>query len=193
MRVLYIYCHPLPESFHAGLRVEALAGLAAAGHDVDLLDLYAEGFDPVLTEHGRRHYHDTTVNQQGLEPYIARLRAADALVIQFPTWCFGAPAMLKGFFDRLLMPGVAFDISEPSRVRAALRNVKRVVGVVTYGRPYYMVWYMADPPRKLVTRYIRWLTGGAKADYHALYHMNVASAAQRERFKQRVRSAMAGL
>ena len=193
MRVLYIYCHPLPESFHAGLRVEALAGLAAAGHDVDLLDLYAEGFDPVLTERGRRHYHDTTVNQQGLEPYIARLRAADALVIQFPTWCFGAPAMLKGFFDRLLMPGVAFDISDPSRVRAALRNVKRVVGVVTYGRPYYMVWYMADPPRKLVTRYIRWLTGGAKADYHALYHMNVASAAQRERFKQRVRSAMARL
>ena len=44
MRVLYVYCHPLPESFHAGIRVEALAGLAEAGHEVDLLDL--DGYGP---------------------------------------------------------------------------------------------------------------------------------------------------
>lgn len=43
MRVLYVYCHPLPDSFHAAIRSEALAGLAEAGHTVDLLDLYAEG------------------------------------------------------------------------------------------------------------------------------------------------------
>ncbi len=56
-----------------------------------------------------------------------------------------------------------------------------------------MVWYMADPPRKLVTRYIRWLTGGAKAPYHALYHMNVADDARRRRFMAEVRAAMAAL
>jgi putative NADPH-quinone reductase len=84
MNVLYVYCHPLPESFHAALRGEALAGLAAAGHAVDLLDLYAERFDPVLSEEGRRRYHDPAQNQEGIEPYIARLRAAEALVVQFP-------------------------------------------------------------------------------------------------------------
>ncbi len=193
MRVLYLYCHPLPESFHAAIRTEALAGLAAAGHEVDLLDLYAEGFDPVLTADARRHYHDTTRNQAGLETYVARLQAAEALVVQFPTWCFGAPALLKGFFDRLLMPGVAFDLSDPENVRPALTNIRRIVGVVTYGRPRHMVWYMADPPRKLVTRYIRWLTGGAKAQYHALYHMNVADEARRRRFVAEVRAAMASL
>src|SRR4051812_9764266 len=112
MRVLYIYCHPLPESFHAAIRVKALAALAAAGHEVDLLDLYAEKFDPVLSEGARRHYHDTSRNQIGLEPMIARLAAAEALVVQFPTWCFGMPAMLKGFFDRMIMPGVAFDLGD---------------------------------------------------------------------------------
>lgn len=193
MRVLYLYCHPLPESFHAAIRAEALAGLAAAGHEVDLLDLYAEGFDPILTADARRHYHDTTRNQAGLEPYVARLQAAEALVVQFPTWCFGAPALLKGFFDRLLMPGVAFDISDPENVRPALTNIRRIAGIVTYGRPRHMVWYMADPPRKLVTRYIRWLTGGAKAQYHALYHMNVADEARRRRFMAEVRAAMAAL
>lgn len=193
MRVLYVYCHPLPESFHAGLRAEALAGLAEAGHEVDLLDLYAEGFDPVLTEDGRRHYHDTAVNRRGLEGYVERLRSAEALVFQFPTWTFGPPAMLKGFFDRLLMPGVAFDITDPKRVRPLLTNVRRIAGVVTYGRPRRMVWWMANPSKKIVTRYLRWLTGGAPADFHALYHLNVATAADRDRFKARVRRAMAAM
>lgn len=193
MRVLYVYCHPLPESFHAALRDEALAGLAAAGHTVDLLDLYAEGFDPVLTADARRHYHDTSRNRDGLEGYVARLQAAEVLVLQFPTWCFGPPALLKGFFDRLLMPGIAFDLADPAHVRPLLTGVRRIVGIVTYGRPRHLVWTMADPPRKLVTRYIRWLTGGARADYHALYHMNVATDARRARFVARVRSAMARL
>lgn len=48
MRILYIYCHPLPESFHAAIRARALDELEIAGHEVDLLDLYAEKFDPVL-------------------------------------------------------------------------------------------------------------------------------------------------
>ena len=190
MRVLYVYCHPLPESFHAALRTEALAGLARAGHDVDLLDLYAEGFDPILSENGRRHYHDEAQNQQGVEPYVRRLQSAEGLVLQFPTWCFGPPAMLKGFFDRLLMPGVAFDISDPAKVQPMLTNVKRIAGIVTYGRPRHRVWWMANPPRKIVTRYIRWLTGGARADYYALYHMNVASDAKRARFKAQVAAAM---
>jgi putative NADPH-quinone reductase len=191
MRILYIYCHPLPESFHAAIRARTLAALADAGHQVDLLDLYAEGFDPVLSEDARRHYHDTARNRAGLEPYIERLTAAEALVLQFPTWCFGLPAMLKGFFDRMIMPGVAFDLSDPARVKPMLHNIKRIVGIVTYGRPRYMALWMCDPPRYIVKRYVRWFTGGkARVDYHTLYHLNVASDAQRVAFINRVAQAM---
>ncbi|MCK9908177.1 NAD(P)H-dependent oxidoreductase [Microbacteriaceae bacterium K1510] len=191
MRVLYLYCHPLPESFHAGIRTKALAALKEAGHEVDLLDLYAEKFDPVLTEDGRRHYHDPNRNQIGLESYVARLTAADTLVVQFPTWCFGPPAMLKGFFDRMFMPGVAFDITDPAEVKPMLRNLKRIVGIVTYGRPRYMALWMGDPPRKIVRRYIRWFTGGkARTEYHALYHLNVATDVQRAVFMNKVTHAL---
>ncbi len=194
MRVLYIYCYPLPESFHAAVRQAALAGLRAAGHDVDLLDLYAERFDPVLTEEGRRHYHDEARNRVGLEPMIARLNRAEAIVMQFPTWCFGMPAMLKGFCDRVLMPGVAFDLSDPAHVKPMLTNVRRIAGIVTYGRPWHMAKWMGDPPKKMVTRYLRWFTGGkARADYYALYHMNVATEAQRKAFIVRVGAAMGKL
>jgi putative NADPH-quinone reductase len=194
MRILYIYCHPLPESFHAGIRAKALDALKVGGHEVDLLDLYAEKFDPVLSEDARRHYHDTSRNQVGHESYIARLQRAEALVVQFPTWCFGMPAMLKGFLDRMFMPGVAFDIGDPAKVKPMLGNIKRIVGIVTYGRPRYMALWMGDPPRKIVTRYLRWFTGGkARVDYNALYHLNVVTEAQRIAFIGRVSKAFARL
>jgi putative NADPH-quinone reductase len=159
MRVLYVYC--LPESFHASIRDAALAGLRASGQEVDFLDLYREHFDPVLTAEGRRHYHEVPQNRLGLESYIARLEQAEAIVMQFPTWCFGMPAMLKGFCDRLLMPGVAFDLTDRAHVKPTLSKIRRVVGVVTYGRPWHMANWMGDPPKKMITRYLRWF----RADY----------------------------
>ena len=191
MRILYVYCHPLPESFHAAIRTRALTALAAAGHHVDLLDLYAEKFDPVLSADARRNYHDTSRNRTGLERYIERLTAAEALILQFPTWCFGPPAMLKGFFDRMIMPGVAFDLSDSARVKPLLHNIGRIIGIVTHGRPRYMAIWMCDPPRRIVKRYVRWFTGGkARVDYYALYHLNVASDVARDAFINKLERAM---
>jgi putative NADPH-quinone reductase len=192
MRVLHLYCHPVPESFHGALRAAVGRGLDRAGHAVDLLDLYAEGFDPVLGTDERRGYHDLARNRRKLEPYVARLQAAEALVVQFPTWCFGPPAMLKGFFDRLFLPGVAFDLSEPARARPMLQNIGKVAGVVTYGRPRLAAWYMGDPPRRLVTRYVRWFVRPkAPVAFHALYHLNVIDARGRAAFLDRVERRMA--
>jgi NAD(P)H dehydrogenase (quinone) len=191
MRVLYVYCHPLDESFHGSIKTKATTALARAGHAVDLCDLYAEGFDPVLSAEGRRTYHDESVNQRGLETYVERLRAAEGLVVQFPTWCFGPPAMLKGFFDRLFMPGVAFDISNPARVRPLLQNITKVVGISTYGRPWSRALLVGDPPRKIVKRYLRWFVArSAPVHYLALYHMNVAQEPRRKAFIAKVEQAM---
>ena len=191
MRVLYLYCHPLAESFHGAIRERALAGLTAGGHEVDLCDLYAEGFDPVLTAEMRRSYHDTSSNQAGLEDYVRRLHAAEGLVVQFPVWSFGPPAMLKGFFDRIFIPGVAFDISDPANVRRML-PYSRLAGITTYGRPWTRALAVGDPPKRMVTRYLRLMgRGWVKTDYLALYHMNVASEAKRGAFMDRVEQAMA--
>ena len=191
MRVLYLYCHPLPESFHAAIRVRALAGLAAAKHEVDLCDLYAEKFDPVMSEEMRRRYHDTSLNQAGVEDYVRRLRAADGLVVQFPVWSFGMPAMLKGFFDRMMMPGVGFDLSDPAHAKPLLGNIKRIAGIATYGRPRSRAILVGDPPRKIVKRYLRWFANRwVRIDYHAIYHMNIATEAQRVAFMDRVQTAM---
>ncbi|RZL99903.1 MAG: flavodoxin family protein [Variovorax sp.] len=192
MRVLVVYCHPVETSFHAALHGEVVRRLREAGHEVDDCDLYAEGFDPVLSRAERLGYHEVPSNREPLRAQVERLQWAEALVLCFPTWCFGPPAMLKGWFDRLLMPGVAFDISDPADVKPMLTHIRRIAAVVTYGRPRWMAWYMGDPPRKLVTRYLRRLTGQrARVDYHACYHMNVATPERRRRFKDHVGRAMA--
>jgi NAD(P)H dehydrogenase (quinone) len=191
LRVLYLYCHPLADSFHAAIRARALAGLSRAGHAVDLLDLYAEGFDPVLRAEGRRSYHDTAANLADIADYARRLTAAEGLVVQFPVWSFGPPAMLKGFVDRVFVPGVAFDISDPGNVRRVL-GYRRLAGITTYGRPWTRALAVGDPPKRWVTRYLRLMGRGlVRTDYLALYHMNVADAGKRGAFLDRVERAMA--
>jgi NAD(P)H dehydrogenase (quinone) len=192
MKILYVYCHPVPESFHGAIREAALDGLERANHAVDLLDLYAEGFNPVLSAEARRRYHDTSRNREGLVGYVGRLLSAEALIVQFPTWAFGPPAMLKGFIERMFMPGVAFDLSDPKHVRPILHNITKLAGIVTYGRPWHNALYMGNPPRKIVKRYLpSFIRKGAPVSYHALYHMNVASEEKRKAFIAKVSSAMA--
>jgi NAD(P)H dehydrogenase (quinone) len=169
------------------LRAVTLAGLARAGHEVDLCDLDAEGFDPVLGVAELRAYRDLAVNRRGVESYVDRLRRAEGMIVQFPTWCYGAPAMLKGFFARLFLPGVAFDLTDPARARPLLQNIVRLSAIVTYGRPRLFAWYMGDPPRKLVTRYIRWfIAPSASVRYHALYCLNTAPNPARVAFLEHV-------
>ena len=190
MKIHYIYCHPLPESFHAAIRAEALAGLKEAGHAVDLCDLYAEKFDPVMSGEERRDYHDLAKNRARVTDYVRRLREADALICQFPVWSFGPPAMLKGWMDRLLMPGVAFDLSNPSKAVPLLGNLKRIAGITTYGRPWWNALFVGNPPKKIMTRYMPRFSKGAKVDYYPLYHMNVATYETRKAFLRKIRSAM---
>jgi putative NADPH-quinone reductase len=192
MRILVLYSHPVETSYNAALHRQVVESLKGAGHEVDDCDLYAEGFDPVLSREERLGYHDVPLNRRPVQSHVDRLLRAEALVLCFPTWCFGLPAMLKGYCDRVFMPGVAFDISDPSDVKPSLTNLKRIAAVVTYGRPRWVAWWIGDPPRKVVTRYLRRLAGGkARVDYHAYYHMNVATRPQLDRFIQRVGAAMA--
>lgn len=194
MRVLVIYAHPVEQSFNAAVHARIVAALAAAGHEVDDCDLYAEGFNPVLGRDERLAYHDPAVNRAPVATYVDRLLAAEALVLCFPVWCFGLPAILKGWFDRVLMPGVAFDISDPANVKPALTHLKTIVAFTTYGRPRWMALWMGDPPRKVVKRYLRILTGGrARIKYHAYYHMNVATPDRLAAHLERVGRVMARL
>ena len=192
MRVLLLFCHPVEDSYNAALRQVARAALERAGHLVDDCDLYAEGFEPVLSRRERIDYHDPAINRAPVAGYVARLLAAEALVLCFPVWNFGLPALLKGFFDRVFLPGVSFDLTDDGRVRPRLQHVRKLAAIATYGCSRPVAWYVGDPPRRFCTRALRrQVRPGARIVYLAQYRMNVSTEATLARFLARVERAMA--
>lgn len=187
MRVLVLYCHPNPESYVAALHAAVVETLAAAGHEVDDCDLYAEGFDPVLSREERLGYHDLATNTAPVSDHVARLRAAEALVLVFPVWNFGLPAMLKGYLDRVFLPGVSFGLVDGA-TQGLLTHIRKVAVVTTYGATWTKATLLGNPPRKFCTRSLRAVTRfSASVDYLAHYDMNRSTPDTRAAFLDHVR------
>lgn len=190
MRVLVLFAHPVETSFGAALHRAVTGALTAAGHEVDDCDLYAEGFEPVLTRAERMGYHDTETNLAPVAGYVERVRAADALVLVYPVWNFGFPAILKGFFDRVFLPGVSFKLVD-GKVAGNLHNIGKLAAVCTYGGARWRAFGVGDPPRKVVTRVLRAVIRPfAPVTYLAHYDMNRSTDSSRAAFLARVEAAM---
>lgn len=188
-RALVIFAHPCPESFSAALHRVVVDRLTQAGWQVDDCDLNAEGFNPVLTTEERRSYHEVGPNMAPVQDHVDRLRAAEALVLVFPVWNFGFPAILKGYFDRVFLPGVSFRL-EDGFVRPNLTHIRKLAAVTTYGGNRLRAVLSGDPPRHVVKRAIWHVTRPDTLRYLALYDMNRADDAKRAGFLSRVGAEM---
>ncbi|MGB3553629.1 MAG: NAD(P)H-dependent oxidoreductase [Jannaschia sp.] len=184
-RALVLAAHPVPDSFNAALHSRVLETLRGRGWEVDDCDLYAEGFDPVLSEAERRGYHEAPANIEPVAGYVERLRAADALVLVFPVWNFGYPAILKGFLDRVFLPGVSFRL-ENGKVHPNLTRIRRLAAVTTYGGTRIRAALCGDPPRRCVTRAVWHVCRPRAMEYLALYDMNRVTQTRRTAFLDRV-------
>ncbi len=192
MRVLVVYAHPLDTSFLSAVHARVVEALRTRGHDVDDLDLYAERFDPALSAEQMRCYVDTARNTREVEPYVARLRAAEALVIVFPIWFDGLPAIMQGYFQRVFLPGVATVIDADGLFHPNLANLKRLAAVCAYGESRSDIGKKGDPPRRFVRDNIGALIDpNGRIDYHALYGMNFSTAPRRAAFLRSVGRAFA--
>lgn len=189
MKALVLFAHPCPESFSAALHNTVVGTLEARGWQVDDLDLNKEGFQPVLTEAERRGYHEEPDNVGPVAEYVDRVRAADALIMVFPVWNFGYPAILKGFLDRVFLPGVSFKLVD-GKVKPNLTHIRRLAAVTTYGGTRTRAMLVGDPPRKCVTRAVWHVCRPMKTRYLALYDMNRATEAKRDAFLNRVTREM---
>jgi len=173
MRILVLFAHPVETSFAAALHATVVETLKRRGHEVDDCDLHKEGFDPVMSRQDRIDYHDLKVNRRRVAPYVERLLKAEALVFSFPVWNMGFPAILKGFVDKVFLPGVSFELKDDGTYVGTLHNIRRLGVVCTYGGSRLHAILMGDPPRRFLTRSLRRiLAPGAACDYVAHYGMN---------------------
>ena len=192
MRILVLYAHPVETSFGAAVHAKLVECLKASEHEVDDCDLNAEGFDPVMSRQDRIDYHDVKVNRNRVAPYVDRLMRAEALCFSFPVWNMGFPAILKGFIDRVFLPGVSFHLEETGDYRPGLQNIRRLGVACTYGGSRLRTYLAGDPCRRFITRSLRFACApGTRCDYVALHDMNHTRAAQRAAFLEQVKQRFA--
>ncbi|MFE0764982.1 NAD(P)H-dependent oxidoreductase [Streptomyces smyrnaeus] len=128
MKTLWIFAHPEARSLNAALRDTGVAALREAGHQVRESDLYAMGWKPVvdgadfparersedrlLVGDAQEHAYRTGELSRDIRAEQEKIEWADTLVFHFPLWWFGPPAILKGWFDRVLVQGFAFGVQD---------------------------------------------------------------------------------
>ena len=214
MHVLILYAHPEPTSFCGALKDVAVAAIEAAGHTATVSDLYAEGFNPAAGRHDfsgpanpvRFHYQSEQAQAAADESFAediareqARFRQADLVITVFPLWWSGVPAILKGWFDRVLAYGFAYV--DGARFTTGFFAEKRgLVCLTTGGTPerfsetgvYGPIETILAPVQKYVFGYL----GMQVLPPFIAYAAPRVDEAQRERYlaewRQRVTAALAG-
>ncbi len=193
MNALVVFCHPDPTSFAAAVRDRVVAALRGSGHDVRVTDLYADGFAPRLTAAERRA-HMTPFDERPpalrdpIERHVADLRWCEALVLVYPTWWSGQPAMLKGWIDRVWVRGVAWDLPDhAATLRPGLPHIRRIVAVTTHGSSKFVNALEGEAGKRTVTRALRAMCSWrCRTHWIALYGADRSTHDERQRFLARV-------
>lgn len=193
MQALVVLAHPLSDSLCAHLAKQAIDALRAGGATVDILDLYAEGFEPALTAAERRLHYATPEPGPDIVALQQRLAAADTLVLVFPTWWFSMPAILKGWFDRVWAPKFAFEHCTP--LKPLLTSLKSCLVVTTLGSPWWIDWVVMRQPVKRVLKTGLIFACAPQAKFHMLsfHEAETANATQVESFVGKLQQAIGRL
>lgn len=192
MSVHLVLCHPLADSLNARLACAVEASVRSRNLPVDRLDLYASGFEPALTAEERRAYYGAIALQDSPADLQRRLASAEHLVLVFPTWWFAPPAMLKGWFERVWAPGIAFEQGTP--IRPLLDNLKSIL-VTTLGSPFWFDFAIARQPvrQTLRTGVFSACAPQAKFRMLSLHSAENVAPARLARFETRIEKAIAAL
>ena len=119
---------------------------------------------------------------------------AQTLVFVYPTWWSQPPAILRGWLERVLVPGVAFRFDDKGKVRPGMQHVRRIIGISTYGAPWTYVKLLNDGGRRMLTRALRMNCGvRTPTTWIGLYAMDTAGDRERAAFLDRVEHRLAHL
>ena len=187
MRAVLIVAHPDPDSFNHAIARRVADGLISAGHHVIVHDLYAERFAAAMSAAEREAYHgDQPVLDPLVAEHIADVADAHTLIYVYPTWWSGLPAILKGWFERVMVPGVGFVFNAKGKVRPGLTNVRQLIGISTYGSGKLYVKAINDNGRRTIMRAMRLSTGvRTRSRWLGMYRVDTSTADDRARFLDR--------
>lgn len=195
MKCLLVLAHPVDGSLNAALARAAADEITRAGHDLRVRNLYEAGFPPALTTAERQSYYGH-FDRSAVIAETDELQWAEALILVFPTWWFGPPAILKGWFDRVWAPGLAYDHApDMGAIRPRLLQLRQTLVVTTLGSPWWVDWFvLGRPVRKVLKRAILGLCAPKSGfRYLPFYSCEKKSAAEVAGMEARVRDTVRAL
>jgi NAD(P)H dehydrogenase (quinone) len=144
MKVVIIFNHPYDGSFCNGILKSVTDGLAKGNHQIDLIHLDKENFNPVMSAADLKGFRDKKPVDPKVIEYNNKIKEADQLIFIFPIWWELMPAMTKGFIDKVIFPGVAYDYTNVSntRMKPLWKNIKGITIITTMNTPNWLYWLL---------------------------------------------------
>jgi len=142
MKIAIVFNHPYEGSFCNALLDAVTTGLQKGNHEFDLIHLDKEKFNPVMTASDLKAFRDKNPTDPHVINYKNRIGQADHLVLIFPIWWELMPALTKGFIDKVVFPGIAYDYTNKSntRMKPLWTKLKGVTMITTMNTPKLLYW-----------------------------------------------------
>ncbi len=186
MKVAIVFNHPYQGSFCNAILRTVVKGLHTAGHETDILHLDNDGFNPVMTAADLRGFLDGAPVDPQVFEYKRRLDQADHLILIFPIWWELMPAMTKGFIDKVIYPGVAYDCDRSGRWPRMVKRWDKLQGVtlITTMNSASLVYRLVfgNAIKKAVLTGTFWKMGYRNRKWLNFSMVKFVSAAKRERW-----------
>jgi len=188
-----VSCHPLKDSLCHHLVERVAAGLKAQGIDHEHLDLYADAFSASLTVAERESYFTDRFDDAEIADRIAQLQRTKTLILIFLTWWFNVPARLKGWFDRVWGPRIAFTHTPDKRtIMPSLTGLEHCLVITTLASRWWIDNLMVRHPVKRFIKGVMLRGCAPQASYEmlSLYDTIGADAERVEAFCRRIDMAV---
>ena len=189
MKVLVVLAHPNPDSFSHAIVDRVVCALANREHSVSVIDLYGLDYSPALARAELAAY---PTSEPAIDPMVIEhtrlIQECSTIVFVYPTWWSSMPAILKGWIDRTMLPGIAFSVDPQTlKLQPGLTNVRRLIGISTFGGPRLASLVVRDNGSKIVTRSLRAVCHRrCRTTWLRMFNVDSSTIAQREKFLRRV-------
>lgn len=185
MKTAVVFAHPWHGSFNMAILQRAVEKLRAEEDDFVVLDLYRDGFDPVMSESDLALYAKGESGDPLVKKYNAVLDEAQRIIFIFPIWWYDMPAILRGFFDKVMLSGSAYLEDEAGM--HPLRNIGETLLITTSSAPTEsLIGDFGDPVHGTIIAGTFKAVGFHNAKWHNLGGIGATTQAQREGFLQKV-------
>jgi len=194
MKVVIVFNHPYEGSYCNAILDSVTNGLQQANHEIDIINLDKEGFNPVMTAQDLKAFRDKQPVDPTVLEYKDRLEKADHLVFIFPIWWELMPAMMKGFIDKVIFPGVAYDYVNGSntRMKPLWTNIKGVTVITTMNTPgiLYRIIF-GNAIQKALMRGTFWKLGYKNRKWISFNMVKSVSEQKRKRWLSKIEGTFA--